>query len=142
MFSKEESRKLREDFWISFGKSFPRKWLLYNTKIKGMSFKFYFDTKKAFVSLDLEDDLENRINCWEKLEALKGILHSEFLQDAIYEEEYYLDNGKEISRIYVPLGEKVSIHNKNSWQVVMDFFNQTMPKFEAFFQEYKDIIKS
>jgi 23S rRNA (adenine1618-N6)-methyltransferase len=77
MFSKEESRKLREDFWISFGKSFPRKWLLYNTKIKGLSFKFYFDTKKAFVSLDLEDDLENRINCWEKLEALKGILHSD-----------------------------------------------------------------
>ncbi|ARV08430.1 hypothetical protein BTO05_01755 [Winogradskyella sp. PC-19] len=142
MFSKEESRKLREDFWISFGKSFPRKWLLYNTKIKGLSFKFYFDTKKAFVSLDLEDDLENRINCWEKLEALKNILQSEFLPDSIYEEEYYLENGKEISRIYVPLEEKVSIHNKNSWQVVMAFFAKTMPKFEDFFEEYKDIIKS
>ncbi|GGI57627.1 DUF4268 domain-containing protein [Winogradskyella haliclonae] len=142
MFSKEESRKLREDFWISFGKSFQRKWILYNTKIKGLSFKFYFDTKKAFVSLDLEDDLENRINCWEKLEALKSILQSEYLPDAIYEEEYYLDNGKEISRIYVPLEEKVSIHNKNSWQIVMEFFNQTMPKFEAFFEEYRDIIKS
>ncbi len=142
MFSKEESRKLREDFWISFGKSFPRKWLLYNTKIKGLSFKFYFDTKKAFVSLDLEDDLENRINCWGKLEALKNILHSEYLPGAIYEEEYYLDNGKEISRIYVPLEKKVSIHNKNSWQTVMVFFSQTMPLFEAFFVEYKDIIKS
>ena len=134
MFSKAESQKLREEFWISFGKSFPRKWLLYNTKIKGLSFKFYFDTKKAFVSLDLEDDLEHRINCWEKLEALKSILHSEYLPDTIYEEEYYLDNGKEISRIYVPLKEKVSIHNKNSWQAVMEFFNQTMPKFEAFFE--------
>lgn len=142
MFSKEESRKLREDFWISFGKSFPRKWLLYNTKIKGLSFKFYFDTKKAFVSLDLEDDLENRINCWEKLEALKNILQSEFLPDSIYEEEYYLENGKEISRIYVPLEEKVSIHNKNSWQIVMEFFVKTMSDFEAFFEEYKDIIKS
>ena len=142
MFSKEESRLLREEFWISFGKSFPRKWLLYNTKIKGLSFKFYFDTKKAFVSLDLEDDLENRINCWEKLEALKHILHSEFLPEAIYEEEFYLDNGKEISRIYVSLNQKVSIHNKNSWLVVMEFFNTIMPKFEAFFEGYKDIIKS
>ncbi len=35
MFSKDESKKLREDFWIFFGKSFPRKWILYNTKIKG-----------------------------------------------------------------------------------------------------------
>ena len=141
MFSKEDSRLLREEFWTSFGKSFPRKWLLYNTKIKGLTFKFYFDTKKAFVSLDLEDDLENRINCWDKLEALKNILHNTFLPEAIYEEEFYLDNGKEISRIYVPLEQKVSIHNKNSWQQVMEFFNQTMPQFEAFFEEYRDIIK-
>ncbi|MBT8244724.1 MAG: DUF4268 domain-containing protein [Winogradskyella sp.] len=142
MFSKEESRKLREDFWISFGKSFPRKWLLYNTKIKGLSFKFYFDTKKAFVCLDLENDLENRINCWEKLEALKNILHSDYLPEAIYEEEFYLDNGKEISRIYIPLEQKVSIHNKNNWRDVMEFFFEKMSFFEAFFEEYKDIIKS
>ena len=63
-----------------------RKWILYNTKIKGLSFKFYFDTKKAFITLDLEDDLENRVNCWEKLIALKSILHDEYLPDAIYQE--------------------------------------------------------
>lgn len=73
MFSREESRKLREEFWISFGKSFPRKWILYNTKIKDFSFKFYFDTKKAAVSLDIEDsNIENRINHYEKLESLKS----------------------------------------------------------------------
>ncbi len=141
MFSKEESRLLRQEFWTSFGKSFPRKWLLYNTKIKGLSFKFHFDTKNALISLDLEDDLENRINCWEKLEALKNILHTDYLPDAIYEEEYYLDNGKEISRIYLPLEQKVSIHNKNTWSDVMEFFNINMMLFETFFEEYKDIIK-
>jgi len=142
MFSKEESRQMRELFWTSFGKSFPRKWLLYNTKIKGLSFKFHFDTKKALVSLDLEDNLENRINCWEKLVALKSILHADYLPDAIYEETFFLDNGKEISRIYLPLEQKVSIHNKNTWQEVMEFFNKNMTLFEAFFEEYKDIIKS
>lgn len=142
MFSKEASRQLRQEFWTSFGKSFPTKWILYNTKIKGLSFKFYFDTKKAYITLDLEDDLENRINCWEKLVTLKAILRVEFLPDAIYEEEYHLDNGKEISRIYLPLEQKVSIHNKNTWQDVMVFFNENMQKFEAFFEEYRDIIKS
>lgn len=141
MFSKEESRYLRETFWTSFGKSFPRKWILYNTKIKGLSFKFYFDTKSAFVSLDLEDDLENRIECWEKLVALKSILTEDYLPDAIYEEVFYLENGKEISRIYVPLEAKVSIHNKNTWQQVMEFFSEKMTLFEAFFEEYKDVIK-
>ncbi|WP_347921716.1 DUF4268 domain-containing protein [Pontimicrobium sp. SW4] len=142
MFSKEESRLIRQEFWTSFGKSFPRKWILYNTKIKGLFFKFYFDTKKAFITLDLEDDLENRVNCWEKLTALKSILHDDYLPDAIYEEEFYLDNGKEISRIYVPLNQKVSIHNKNTWRDTMAFFNEKMNLFEAFFEEYRDVIKS
>jgi len=141
MFSKETSAKLRQEFWTSFGKSFPRKWILYNTKIKGVSFKFHFDTKKALVALDLEDHLENRINCWEKLLALKTILITDYLPKVIYKEDFFLDNGKEISRIYLPLDQKVSIHNKNTWQEVMVFFNETMRLFELFFEEYKEIIK-
>lgn len=141
MFSKEESRLLRQEFWISFGKSFPRKWILYNTKMKGLSFKFHFDTKTALVALDIEDDLEKRIKYWEKLEALKSILLDDFLPDAIFNEEYLLENYKEISRVYVPLEQKVSIHNKNTWRDVMEFFNEKMNLFEAFFEEYKDVIE-
>ncbi|TBV25898.1 DUF4268 domain-containing protein [Meridianimaribacter sp. CL38] len=141
MFSKEESRRLRQDFWISFGKSFPRKWTLYDTKIKGFSFKFHFDTKKALIALDIEDDLENRITYWEKLVSLKSILTQDYLPDVIFEEEYFLENGKEISRIYLPLEQKVSIHNKSTWQDVMVFFNENMSKFEDFFEDYKEVIK-
>lgn len=142
MFSKEESRLLREEFWTSFGKSFPRKWILYNTKLKGFSFKFHFNNREAAVVLDLEDDLEHRIKYWEKLESLKSILQSEFLPDAVYHEIYILDNKKEISRIEVKLDHKVSIHNKNTWRDVMEFFNKNMSLFEDFFIEYKDIIEA
>ncbi len=142
MFSKEESRLLRQEFWTSFGKSFPRKWILYDTKLKGFSLKFHFDTKTALVALDLEDDLESRINYWEKLIALKSILINDFLPEAIFEEAYILENDKEISRIYVSLDKKVSIHNKNSWRDVMLFFNETMNLFEAFFEDYKDAIEN
>lgn len=141
MFSKEASQQLRQEFWTSYGKSFPRKWILYNTKLKGLSFKFHFDTKTALVALDLEDDLEHRIRYWEKLTALKSILLEEYLPEAIFDETYILDNEKEISRIYVPLESKVSIHNKATWQEVMVFFNDTMSLFEAFFLEYKDMIE-
>ncbi len=140
MFSKEDSRKLREDFWISFGKSFPRKWILYDTKLKGFAFKFHFDNKSALVTLDLEDDLEYRIKYWDKLQALKTILIEDFMPDIIFEEEYFLENGKEISRIYMPLNQKVSIHNKNTWRDVMEFFNEQMALFESFFEDYKDFI--
>jgi hypothetical protein len=141
MFSKEESRILRHEFWTSFGKSFPRKWILYDTKIKGFSFKFHFDTKKALVALDLEDNLENRIKYWGKLQALKSILTENYLSDAIFEECFILDNYKEISRIYVSLNKKVSIHNKSTWKEVMLFLNEHMALFEAFFTDYKDFLE-
>jgi len=141
MFSKEESRKLREEFWIAFGKSFPNKWILYKTKIKGLSFKFHFDLKSALVSIDVDTDFEQRIKIWDKLVALKSILIDEYLPDATYEDFYYLDNQKEISRIYVEL-QHVSIHNKNTWRETMEFLNRSMQQVERFFEEYKEFIDS
>lgn len=140
MFSKEESRQLREEFWIAFGKSFPHKWILYKTKVKGLSFKFHFDLKSGLVSMDIDTDLEQRLQLWEKLVALKSILKEEYLPDVIFEDFYPLDNEKEISRIYVELKE-VSIHNKNSWRDTMEFLYQSMIQFEAFFTEYRAILE-
>lgn len=140
MFSKEESKQLRHEFWIAFGKSFPRKWILYNTKIKGLQLKFDFDVKRATVSMDVDiENLERRINLWEKLNSLKSLLTEEYWPDAIFEDSYRLENGKEISRIYL-VKDSVSIHNKNSWQETMEFLNDNMGQLEAFFMEYRDII--
>jgi hypothetical protein len=141
MFSKEDSRKLREEFWIALGKSFPNKWILYKTKIKGLSFKFHFDLKMARVSIDVDTEFEQRIKVWDKLVALKSILLEEYLPEAVYEDFFLLENKKEISRIYVEL-KNVSIHNKNTWRETMEFLNQSMHQIEVFFEEYKDIIDS
>ncbi|WP_282050889.1 DUF4268 domain-containing protein [Maribacter aquivivus] len=141
MFSKEDSRKLREEFWIAFGKSFPNKWTLYKTKVKGLSFKFHFDLKMAMVSIDVDSDLEQRVKVWDQLVALKSILIDEYLPEAIYEDFFILDNQKDISRIYVQIKD-VSIHNKNSWRETMQFLNTSMYKIESFYEEYKDIIDS
>ncbi|MDX1766872.1 MAG: DUF4268 domain-containing protein [Arenibacter troitsensis] len=141
MFSKEESKKLRQDFWISFGKSFPRKWILYNTGIKDFSFKFHFDLSIAMVSMDIENqDLEKRLELWEKLISLQSLFKEEYLPNALFEDTVFLNNGKEISRISVSL-ENVSIHNKNTWQETMVFLKDNMVKFEDFFNEYEDIIR-
>jgi len=142
MFSKEEAALLRKEFWTSFGKSFPRKWLLYNTKIKGFSFKFVADRKKALVCLDIEhpDEVYNEL-LYDQLVALKNILHTEFLPEAIFDKTYELESGKIIHRIYVKHTKKFSIHNKNTWRYCYEFFTETMPKFELFFYEYEDFIK-
>jgi hypothetical protein len=46
MYSKEETQRLNA-FWSSLLKNYPRKWLLYDTKIKDFSFKFYVDNKRG-----------------------------------------------------------------------------------------------
>ena len=143
MFSKEESAKIRKEFWTSFGKSFPKKWLLYDTNIKGFAFKFVADRKKALICLDLEhpDEIANEL-LYDQLLALKNILLTEYLSDAIYDETFELQESRKIiRRIYIVHQTKFSIHNKNTWRDCYEFFVENMTKFEAFFYEYEDTIK-
>lgn len=140
MFSKEEAAKLRQEFWTSFGKSFPKKWILYNTKIKGFGFKFYFDTKKAMVLVEIEGSLEHRIKYFEKMQSMQTILEEEFLPDAVYSESFELENGKEVSCVFVEK-QGVCIHNKNTWQETMEFLNENMQKLEDFWLEYEDFFR-
>ncbi|WP_088322985.1 DUF4268 domain-containing protein [Polaribacter tangerinus] len=142
MFSKEEAALLRKEFWTSFGKSFPRKWLLYNTKIKGFSFKFVADRKKAAVCLDIEnkDELVNLLY-YDQLLSLKTLLENE-IPDVIFDDDYLLENGKRIHRIYVPFQGKFSIHNKNTWRDCYKFYVEKMSKLEDFYINYEDVIKN
>ncbi len=141
MFSREESKKLRQEFWTSFGISFPVKWILYQTNIKGLVLKFSFDTRVAIVSLDLDiPDSERKEKVWNSLLALQTILRSEYLPAARYEPAYILENGKEIARIYVAM-DQVSIHDKSTWQRTMLFFKDKMTVLESFFSTYRDILE-
>lgn len=141
MFSKAEAQQIKKEFWTSFAEAYPRKWLLYDTKIKDVSFKFFVDNKKAFVMLDIEPkEDEKRKIYFEKVESLKSILLEEFLPDAILEREYYLETGKAISRIWVE-HTGISLFNKATWPEIFDFFYEKMDAFERFFYEYEDYIK-
>ncbi|MES2486660.1 MAG: DUF4268 domain-containing protein [Bacteroidota bacterium] len=141
MFSKAEAQQIKKEFWIAFAEAYPRKWLLYDTKIKDVTFKFYVDNKKAQVMLDIEPkDDEKRVFYYEKLESLKNILHKDFLPEAIFEENFYLENGKIISRIWVEL-QGISLYNMASWAVIFRFFNLNMDAFEQFFNEYGEFLK-
>ena len=140
MFSREESARMRQEFWTSFGKSFPRKWILYQTKIKGLSFKFNFDTKKAMVLMEIEGSLEHRIKYFEKMQSLQDILERDFLPNVVYAESYELENGKEVSCIFVEK-KGVCIHNRETWQKAMLFLNENMIKMEDFWGEYEDFFR-
>ena len=141
MYSKKENQQLKQEFWVTFAEKYPRKWVLYDTKIKDFSFKFYVDNKKAQVTLDIEPkDEEKRKIYFEKIESLKQILLDEYLSDAVFEREFHLETGKVISKIWI---EKtgISVFNKNTWPEIFDFFAEKMEAFELFFYEYRDYIE-
>ncbi len=142
MFSKEDSKKIREEFWTIFGKSYPHKWVLYNTGLKEVQLKFTFNNDFAQVSLDIySPDELIREYYYEKIYALRNILIDEYLPNVEIGENYLLPVGKEVSRFYVQL-DSVNIHNKDHWQKVAEFLNKHMQQLEAFFMEYKDYIAS
>jgi hypothetical protein len=141
MYSKEESLKIKKEFWTAFAEAYPRKWLLYDTKIKDFSFKFYVDNKKAQVLIDIEPkEDEKRKIYFEKIESLKTILIQDYIAEVIFERNFTLETGKIISRIWV---EKtgISLNNRNTWPNIFDFFNENMDSFERFFYENEDYIK-
>jgi hypothetical protein len=141
MYSKEETQRLKREFWISFAEKYPRKWILYDTKIKDFSFKFYVDNKKAQVLIDIEHRSdEKRIVYFEKLESLKTILEEDFIKDLVFEKNFTLENGKTISRIWVEK-KGVGVSNRAYWEAIFAFFFEKMNAFEMFYWEYGDYIR-
>ena len=141
MYSKQQNQQLKQEFWVAFAEKYPRKWLLYDTKIKDFSFKFYVDNRKARVLIDIENrNLDVRKIYFEKIVSLKNILEEDYISNLIYEQNHTLESGKTISRIWVELND-VSVSNRQYWNTIFDFFEQKMDKLESFFVEYQDYIK-
>lgn len=142
MYSKEETQRLKREFWVAFAEKYPRKWILYDTKIKDFSFKFYVDNKKAQVLIDIEHRNDDKRNAYfEKLESLKNILKDEFVKDLVFEKNFVLENGKTISRIWVEKMQ-VSVSNRKYWDEIFDFFYEKMNALEMFYLEYDEFIKN
>jgi hypothetical protein len=142
MYSKEQAKNIRQQFWTMFGKRYDRKWLLYDTKLKDVILKFSFEDRRALVSIEItSDDTIFRAYYYEKLISLKNIMKEEVSDELIFEENYILESGKTISRVFV-MYEGVKIQKQTDWPEVYDFFYTYMDRLELFFREYKDVIES
>lgn len=132
---------MKREFWTGFAETYPRKWLLYDTKIKDFALKFDADRRTASVMIEVSHrDRETRIRYFEKLESLKSLLLQDYLPDAVYSSGIVLESGKEVSRVSVVL-EGVSLSNRATWPSIYDFFSEKMTALELFFYEFEDFIK-
>lgn len=150
MFSKEEAKLLREEFWDQFltisrhrrlRKKLSGDWILTRTGVKALNLKFHVDTKVAQVGIDLETrNMDKRIELYEKLESVKKILEKFMGDNMNWELDYIRENGKSVSRIYLEK-QGVNIYDSGTWPAAHEFMYRKMCKLEEFYEEYRDFFK-
>lgn len=150
MFSKEEAKALRMEFWDRFKtfstrrrtrKKLPGNWLLIQTGIKALNLRFYVDRKVAQVGIDVETrNMEKRLELYEKLESVKKVLEEAMQEPMIWEIEYIRENGKSVSRVYLQI-DGVDIYDPDTWPKAHRFMYEKMMLLEAFYREYRDYFK-
>ncbi len=150
MFSKEEARVLRQEFWIKFSdytnffslkKGVPVKWMLYKTGIKGLELKFDINKKDIKVILEINcKNSDRRFDIFVELDNYKKILEYGFAENLIWEEDYNINGHKAVSRIYVEM-QDVKYYNKNNWVMIFEFMAENMFTLQSNLEEILPVLK-
>lgn len=151
MYSKEEAKKIRLQFWEQFGKRCEihpilsqrrKKWLLHRTKISGVALRFEADRSNAKVILELSQRNEDkRLKAFEILQNYKVVLEDAFPNGLIWEFFHEReDSGQEVAQIYTIL-PNVNLFRQNLWPNIFNFFIENMVRLEENFLQIRDILK-
>jgi hypothetical protein len=150
MYSKEELKQLKKEFWEGFGtycslvpalKRRKSKFMLYNTKMKGVELKF--DATRTGASVILEINLSNpvlRIEKFEQFVRHKSTMEKQFPNGLIWNPSYIRECGTEVSRIYTEKKD-IDLHRRIQWLEFYKFMTDEMIKLEKAFKLVKEIIE-
>lgn len=145
MWSKEEAKELRVNFWNGFKRycsahRIYRKWVLTGVKIKSTQLKFYADTEKALVmfQIDHKNDLR-RYEVYECFQAYKKLMTQSCGEDLLWCEDYAGVGDRLVSAVYFEL-KGVNLYEQMDWEKIYAFFVEKMPLLEEVYWEYRDLI--
>ncbi|MHB9054963.1 MAG: DUF4268 domain-containing protein [Paludibacteraceae bacterium] len=150
MYSREELKLLKKEFWEGFGffcqnhsvlGKRKSKFMLYNTKMKGVELKFDANREGAFVILEFNHpDETERLLKYDQFEQYKILLEADFPEQLIWNFAYRLETGKEVCRIY-SRKTGIDIHRRIQWMEFYRFMAEEMLKLEKAFRNVKDLIE-
>jgi len=150
MYSKEELKQLKKEFWEGFGtycslipalKRRKSKFMLYNTKMKGVELKF--DATRTGASVILEINLSNAKDRLEKFEQFflyKSTMEKQFPSGLIWKSDYIRECGTEVSRIYTEKND-IDLHRRLQWMEFYRFMSTEMLKLERAFKVVKETME-
>lgn len=150
MFTKEEEKNVRLEFWqrlenrtrrLPGQKGRKRFWIFDRTGIKGLDLRFDVDREKTIVALEINHKSEDRrLQLFEKLQAAKSLFNEHFENPPIWDFAYEKPTGELVCRVYVE--QEGDILNQEKWPAMSYFLIDNMIKFEEAFLEVKDYLQS
>lgn len=149
MYSKDEVKQLRTDFWTMFGarckpileENFRNHWLLYDTKITGLELKFSASRTQAKVMIEINHKNEDtRLRFFEKLQEYRPIIEQDFETGLQWDLVHVRTAGNEVCRIFTKI-DNVDMHRKEDWPRMFEFMALNMLQLETNFFEIWDILK-
>ena len=151
MYSKEEFKKLKLDFWSGLEKELKAiknphgskvNWMNYNTKINHLYFRMEVDDLGARLCLDMQQRDEGiRELLWDQFLEFEDKLNKLFEGDLIWEKSLIHSNGLEISRISIRL-DGLSFYDRANWDKIYDFLKTNFARLNKFWFEFEDLFKS
>jgi hypothetical protein len=143
MFTREESSRLRQEFWTSFGKymnpilsteGMKMNWVNYHTRVKDVYFRMDAGKKSSAIYISMEHgDPEIQELYFEQFLEMKNILHVIVQEEWEWQLHVPVGDGKIISRIYKEISG-VSVFNKDHWPDLISFFKPRIIALDGFWE--------
>ncbi len=150
MFTKEEEKAIRLDFWQKLNnktrrlpgqKGRKRFWIFERTGIKGLDLRFDVDREKACVALEINHKTEDRrLQLFEKLHAAKELFETEFEEPLTWDFAYEKPTGELVCRVYAE--QPGDILDQEQWSDMSYFLIDRMIRLEKAFLEVKEYLQS
>ncbi|MBV9963447.1 MAG: DUF4268 domain-containing protein [Parafilimonas sp.] len=151
MYLKQETAKLKQEFWTAFGQYMSPilsaegghiNWINYKTGEKDIFFRINADNKIALIAIEIthKDEALQELY-FNQFEQLKTLLQSTMGEEWKWILHTHDSNGKTISRIYASI-ENVNIFNKEDWPKLISFFKPRLIALDEFWINAKQIFEA
>ena len=150
MYSKDELKNLKLEFWESFAafcevqpylRGRKKTWVLYDTKVKGVELKFDATREGAFVILEVNHRSEEaRLEMFERLTWYKDTLETDFPEGLTWDICFVRDTGKQVARIYT-VKSGIDFHRRQDWGEFFSFMASQMYLLERNFMSIAEYLR-
>ena len=150
MYSKDELKNLKLEFWESFAafcevqpylRGRKKIWTLYDTKVKGVELKFDATREGAFVILEVNHRGEEaRLEMFDRLTWYKDTLETDFPEGLTWDICFVRDTGKQVARIYTSKSG-IDFHRRQDWGEFFSFMASQMYLLERNFMSIAEYLR-